>query len=243
MKKNLLSLVSLILISISSFSQLSFDLKETGVVMEDGKENKAKIIITNNSGHEIDMRWTLINSTLNDNDDGDSDNSNNWSLQFCECNTCYSNEFDPLVSLAQCFDPMPDNSSKEWYLTVDPNGQAMFKGEWKIQVQNTTDGIIDTLTFFAFNPLAVNEVSINANVTSFPNPANSELQINYSLTNVSSPLLNVYSIVGNKISTQSLNQVEGVLNLNTQNLQSGMYFFTIEEKGKRVFTQRFNVVH
>lgn len=243
MMKKILSILVAVLTFFSGYSQLTFDQDTATLTMEQNVQKKAKIIVSNNAGYDIAMRWSLISSTLNDNDDGDSDNSNNWALQFCECNTCYTNDFAGLVSAAQCADPMSDGSSVEWYLTVDPNGQAMDKGEWIIQVQNLTDNITDTLVFYAKNPLSVKEFSANAEVVSYPNPANNELIVNYELTNVSNPQLTVYSIVGSKLTSYSLNQKSGVLNLNTQELANGMYFYSIEEDGKRVFTQKFNVVH
>ncbi|MFT4754015.1 MAG: hypothetical protein ACI85Q_001571 [Salibacteraceae bacterium] len=243
MIKNILVLVSAIFIAQLGFSQLSFDTDTATLVMEDGIAKKAKIVVSNSSGKDITLRWSLINSTLNDNTDGDSDVSNNWKLQFCECNTCYSNDFSGLVTAAQCADPMLDGSSVEWYITVDPNGQSMQKGEWIIKVDNVTDNITDTLVFYALNPLAVSEISFNAEVTSYPNPASSEFIVNYELTNVTTPILNIYSIVGSKLASYPLNSMAGSVNINTRNLQNGMYFYSIEEKGKRVFTQKFNVVH
>lgn len=239
--KNVLSLVIALFTLVSGFSQLSFDKDSTSLVMADGVANKAGIMVSNNSGHDIALRWTLINSTMNDNTSGDI--SNHWKFQFCECNTCHTNDFDPITSGDACADPMTDGQSVEWYITVDPNGQAMDKGEWVIAVQNITDGITDTLSFYALNPLAVNEITANADVTSYPNPANSELIVNYELTNVVSPEVNVYNIIGAKVGTYTINNTNGVLNIDTQELENGMYFFTIEENNTRVFTQRFNVVH
>lgn len=243
MMKKILSVIVILLTFLSGYSQLTFDKDTANLTMEQNVSHKAKILVSNNSGHDISLRWSLISSTLNDNTDGDSDNSNNWALQFCECNTCYSNDFSGLVTSAACADPMADGSSVEWYLTVNPNGQSMEKGEWIIEVQNATDNITDTLYFYAKNPLAVNEISANADVTSYPNPANNELVVNYELTNVTTPILNVYNIIGVKLGTYSLNQKNGALRVNTESLENGMYFYSIEEQGKRVFTQKFNVVH
>ena len=165
-------------------------------------------------------------------------------MQFCDCVTCIGNDFGVLPSGAQCPDAMPDGTNEEWYLTADPNGQVVTgDGMYIIEVRNTTDNITDTLVYVAEAPNSVKNITYNANVTSYPNPANSELIVDYTLKNVSTPILNVYSIIGGKVATYELNQVNGSLNLNTSDFENGMYFFTIEEKGQRVFIQKFNVVH
>ena len=245
MKKQLLALVvALISVAISN-AQITFDTDTAFLIMENGVAHKATIKLTNNSGYDISLRWTMLSSTLNDNNDGDSDNSNNWAIQFCECNTCYTNDFNELPNGAQCADPMGHVSganSQDWYLTVDPNGQPMIDGEWVIKVDNLTDNISDTLVYLALHPNAVKKVNFNANVTSYPNPAKDQLTVNYELTQVNSPVLTIYNLVGSKIATYALNGQSGRLDVNTSAFQTGMYFYAIEEQGQQIFIQKFNVV-
>ena len=243
MKKIILSILAIFTLILPSFSQIDIDNDTVFLVMEDGVPHKAIITLSNNSGHDISLRWSLISSTLNDNDDGDGSNANNWAMQYCECNTCYNNDFNALPTGAQCADLMLDGSSVQWYLTVDPNGQAMTTGQWIIKVDNITDNITDTLVYTAYMPTAVEKVSYNASVNNYPNPANNVMIVEYELTNVNAPVLSVYNVVGSKVATYSLNGLNGRLNVNTSDLQNGMYFYTIEEEGQRVFIQKFNVVH
>ena len=247
MIKKVLFTLAILGLAASSQAQLTFDQDTARLSMKDGVSRKANIKVSNNSNHAINFRWSLISSTLNDNDDGDGSNSNNWALQFCECVTCYTNDFAGLPTSAQCPDPLSNvagSNSVDFYLSVDPNGQAMTDGEWIIKVENLTDNITDTLVYYCeAEPLSVKSVNLNAEVTSYPNPANSEFIVNYELTNLTTPILNVYSIVGVKIGAYNLNSVQGRLEINTANFESGMYFYSIEENGQRVFTQRFNVVH
>jgi hypothetical protein len=131
----------------------------------------------------------------------------------------------------------------EWYLTIDPGSVPMTNAEWVIEVHNYTDDIYDTLYFFVGGPNAVKKVNFNANVTSYPNPAKDQLTINYELTQVNSPVLTVYNLVGSKIARFPLNGQSGRLDVNTSAFQTGMYFYAIEENGQQIFIQKFNVVH
>lgn len=246
MIKKLLSFVFVFATALTVSAQIDFTADTAYLELEDGVNHKATITLTNNSGHDISLRWSLISSTLNDNNDGDSDVSNNWKIQFCECNTCYTNSFDSLPGGAQCSDPMGHQAganSQDWYLTVDPNGQTFTDAEWVIEVTNLTDGEIDTLVYLVTLPNSINNVTYNADVTSYPNPANNELIVDYTLTNVQTPVLSVYNLIGAKVASYPLNPVNGKLSINTSNLDNGMYFYTIEEQNQRVFIQKFNVVH
>ncbi|MGB0390079.1 MAG: T9SS type A sorting domain-containing protein [Salibacteraceae bacterium] len=231
--KKLLLLSAVFIMSLGATAQLSFDQDTASLTMEANVSHKAEILVSNTGNHKVKIRWSLISSTLND----------DWGLQFCECNNCYTNDFGPLPTSGACADSMDIGESLKWYLTVNPYNEPMEKGEWIIKVTNVTDNISDTLYYYAKNPLSVNNISANANVTSFPNPANDELVINYELTNVSKPQLTIYSIVGEEIATYQLNNIGGVLRLNTQELKNGMYFYSIKENNTRVFTQKFNIVH
>jgi hypothetical protein len=243
MVKNILAIFIGLTTVFAVSAQLTFSQDTASLIMEDGFSHKANINVSNNSGHPINLSWNLISSTLNDNDNGVFPNTVSWKIQFCECNTCYNNDFGPILNGAGCADPMADGDSIDWYLSVNPNGFPMLDAEWIIEVENLTDNVKDTLVYLAIHPNSVQSVSHNADITSYPNPANTEFIVNYELTNVNAPVLNVYSIIGGKIAKYNLNNTNGSLSINTLDFENGMYFYTIEEEGQRVFIQKFNVVH
>jgi hypothetical protein len=236
-KKLLLAMA--VLMSVNAMAQLTFDTKFSYLEMEPGLYKKCSITLTNSGNHDVEVSWRKLNSTMKD----FGESGGQWNIGYCDCIQCYFNEFDLLIQKDTCPDPMTPGQSIAWYITIDPGSVSMRDAIWEIEVFNHTDSIFDTLTYFVTAPNSVKEVTYNANVTSYPNPVNTELMVNYELTNVSAPVLNVYSIVGVKIGTYTLNTVSGLLNVNTSDLENGMYFYSIEEKGQRVFTQRFNVVH
>ena len=229
MKKTILFLLTVVL-SCSAIAQLTFDMDTARLTLEPNVPHKAIINVSNNSGKEIKVSWTLISSTLNE----------GWSRQFCECDNCHDT-FIP--NSGECSEPMQDGEQIDWYITVNPLDLPLRSGQFVIAVNNETDGIIDTLTYIAEGALSVNEVTPNANVTSYPNPANNEFVVNYKLNNVTTPTLNVYSIIGLKLRSFTLNPTNGTLTVPTLDLENGVYFYSIEEKGQRVFTQKFNIVH
>tara|TARA_R110002050_G_scaffold87066_2_gene184611 strand:+ start:15710 stop:16426 length:717 start_codon:yes stop_codon:yes gene_type:complete len=236
-KKLLLTIA--VLTTINGFAQISFDTDSAYVMLRPGYTEKCIVTLTNSGTHDVNLTWRMISSTIKDFGAA----GGQWNVGYCDCKECTNNEFTELRKLDTCPDPMIPGQVVEWYITVDPQSVAMADAEWVVEVSNNTDSILDTISYFLQAPNSVNEVSYNANVTSYPNPASAELMINYELTNVQAPILNVYSLVGVRIGTYAINGSNGLMKINTSELENGMYFYSIEEKGQRVFTQRFNVVH
>ncbi len=239
MKKITSSIIGLLLVATSGFSQLTFDKKSDTCTLENGVEHKAEITIYNNSTTDYGITWRTISSTLLDNDGS----GNHWSMQYCECNNCYTNEFNPLPTSGACADPMLAGTSQKWYLTVDPDGQALTDGEMLIEVTNTVTKTKDTLTYVVLSPNSISEVTNFGKISAFPNPANEELNIKYALSNVSNPEITIYNILGQSLQSVSVTQLNGTTTVNTGNLKDGMYFYVLKANGQRISSSRFNVVH
>lgn len=237
--KKLILLFTIITLSFPVIAQLSYSSDTATVTMEPGVAHKAIITISNNSGHDINIRWSLISSTLKDYDP----NANFWYLQFCECNNCYSNDFSTLPAQGVCNSPMSNGVSQDWYLTVDPKNGPLESGEWIIEVQNVTDGMVDTLVYLVMAPNSINDLDISAQVSSYPNPADEELIVNYSLQKFDKPVLNIYNIVGSLVMSVPVTSIQGTMMVNLRPLQNGIYFYTIEDNGNRLYIDKITVSH
>ena len=91
-------------------------------------------------------------------------------------------------------------------------------------------------------PVANNTLKVAQNV---PNPCSSTTYINYELVNNSNVSLEVYDITGKLVyNAGEGNQFAGnhMLTLNTSNLQSGVYFYTLSTGDSRI-TKRMTVIN
>lgn len=240
MFKKLLFAILFLGTSFTAFSQLTFSPDSSYAQMVPGVYTKCSITVTNSGNHDVMVSWKMINSTLKDY----GNPGGAWGIGYCDCVQCYFNDFSLLIQQDSCPDPMAPGESIEWYITVDPGTVAMDNAEWIVEVHNYTDDIKDTISYFLLDhPNSIEKVNQSADVKSYPNPAKNELIVDYSLTNVNNPVLSVYSLLGSKVASFPINEVNGRLNVNTSAYETGMYFYTIEENGQRVFIQKFNVVH
>ena len=240
MKRNILLLFLVVAISISSFAQMTYDPDSAFTQLIAETEVDCRIKLTNNWSHDVQLSWRMIGSSIKDY----GYPGGSWLVQYCDCNNCASNEFGLLNQGDTCANMLPSKASIDWYMKVDAGTIAIANAEWIVEVYNHTDGVYDTISYFLLGePNAIKETTFNADVKSYPNPANNEMVIDYELKNLTEPIFTVYNLIGSKVASYPLNKVNGRLNLNTSNFENGMYFYTIEENGQRVFIQKFNVVH
>jgi hypothetical protein len=241
MVKRILVLISFFAAVAGSVNaQMTYTPKSAYTELIAGTEVECRIKLTNEWTHDVQLSWRMISSTIKD----FGAPGGAWLVQYCDCNSCRSNEFSPLVQSDVCADKLAPRASIDWYMKIDVGTVAIANAEWIIEVHNQTDNVYDTISYFLLDhPNSVKETSNNATVTSYPNPAKDVLTINYALTNVNTPVISVYSLIGLKVASFPLSNANGVFDINTSNLENGMYFYTIEEEGQRVFIQKFNVVH
>ncbi len=239
MKKLTLFILCQFAIILTGFAQIEFSSKRDTCILENGVEHKAEITLYNNTSTDYGVSWRTISSTLLDNDS----TGNHWNMQYCECNLCYANEFKALPTSGVCGNGMPAGTSKKWYLTVDPAGNALVNAEFVVEVTNTTTKERDTLTYVVLSPNSVIDLVNYGTVSAFPNPVKNELNIQYSLQNVTAPEIVIYNTVGTVVKNIKITDPQGTVIINTSNLQNGMYFYVLRASGKQLTSDKFNVVH
>jgi hypothetical protein len=87
-----------------------------------------------------------------------------------------------------------------------------------------------------------NIVSVNA----FPNPANSALNVPFTIAEKANVTVSISNMVGQVIATQNMGSInagqKATATFNTSNLANGVYMYTVEANGQRV-SNRFSVAH
>jgi len=80
-------------------------------------------------------------------------------------------------------------------------------------------------------------------VSAFPNPANGAVTFTISGSERNDASIQLFDIAGNKIREAKLNDVTGLLTMETADLPGGVYFYRLFENSKAVQTQRLIVAH
>ena len=163
-----------------------------------------------------------------------------WSDQICNCEACFqladestwtsSFEVDIAAGDSCLFEPK-----------VIPNGiDGCAKYTYIINYNNGStfgDSLQVTYTIAGENCfLSENEIETSLDLSVYPNPANDELNISISENNTS---ISIFDIVGKNVS--EMNLVNGNNTLNIENLNAGVYFYSIKRNGNVIETKKLVV--
>ncbi|MCC6183008.1 MAG: T9SS type A sorting domain-containing protein [Bacteroidia bacterium] len=87
-----------------------------------------------------------------------------------------------------------------------------------------------------------NSVASNVNVKLYPNPNKGLMQLDYDLGNSQHATIKLYDINGKLISSYKLDSNKGILQMNEQNLNNGIYFYHILVGEKTIKTDKVVII-
>lgn len=109
-------------------------------------------------------------------------------------------------------------------------------------MNNTSDSIMfhgkfdATLGLNEKNPITVTDI--------YPNPADNAAFFNYTMSSdINNAEIRVIDILGNKVQIIPVYEKEGKARINTEILNSGIYFYSMTVDGKAMFTKKLVVRH
>lgn len=107
-------------------------------------------------------------------------------------------------------------------------------GLFKITIYDTVNTGTRAFFFvkvFNKNSNGIAEAGQSVSLRAYPNPATSEVRIDYSTNNSNSRLV-VFNMTGNKVSETALAESEGSVRIDISTLSAGVYMYGIENNGK-----------
>ncbi len=160
-------------------------------------------------------------------------------LQLCYGGTCFTTLY--------CDGVIPATTPGELHITLYYTSSDTQTNIVKATIYNNSKG--DTSVFFVkfksknttsfYNPIT-QSIKISK---PFPNPANEYVKFRYSNVNTKDATLTIYSILGDPITSKKFNDNNGILTINTSNLKTGYYIYTVTVNNKKIITDRFLVKH
>ena len=133
--------------------------------------------------------------------------------------------------------------------------ECIAKGYYVVQCRNLVNIIQNTVVNFDDNceeeantsrkQKAVAMSRVEGQTTNFylyPNPNNGSMILDYDLGNYTNAKVNVFDITGKVISTYKLSDTKGILQMNEQNLNNGVYFYRILIGEKIIKTDKIVII-
>jgi hypothetical protein len=178
-----------------------------------------------------------------------SGSSKNYSWKRTVLNTDVTNLYDQVCDNAVCFNintvtwnsvnysiTILNNDSTKFQpkLAIPDESEASALIRYYVVESGNVDVIIDSVDIQYNTFLNIENTSIDFNV--YPNPANNILNISISENNT---FISLFDIVGKKVSEMEL--LNGNNTLNIENLNPGIYFYSIKRNGNIIETKKLVV--
>lgn len=158
---------------------------------------------------------------------------------------CWEQCYTPDVTVAPTYIEVLDGGTIEnFHGYVRPNG---FPGITTIRYTfysvNAPEDSVQLTSIYEASPVGINDVKSSlSSLEAFPNPANDKVNLKYTITSAAAKI-EIYNLLGAKVVTLPVNQSEGSISISTDELSSGLYFFTLSEEGKTSKPQRLTIKH
>ncbi len=101
---------------------------------------------------------------------------------------------------------------------------------------------IDDITLIDQSTVGVNELGVSTKISMHPNPNNGSMILDYDLGNYSNAKVNLFDITGKIINSYKLSDTKGILQMNEQDLNNGVYFYSILVGEKTIKTDKIVII-
>jgi hypothetical protein len=132
--------------------------------------------------------------------------------------------------------------------------ECIAKGYYVTQCRNLVNVIQNTVVNFADNceqeanasrrikQTEQTSIVAKTNFYLYPNPNNGTMVLDYDLGNYANAKVNLFDITGKIISTYKLSDNKGILQMNEQSLNNGIYFYSILVNDKTIKTDKIVII-
>lgn len=169
-----------------------------------------------------------------------SESGASYTDQFCDDQICYNCDTYPTWTTAPtAITNIDDGDSSTFKPIVNFSGGGSALIRYYVLDADNNDAAIDSVDINYSSVMSVDEVEIS--FSSYPNPATDDFFINFNGNDGIAFNLVIYNLVGEEVLNRTLNN--GSNKINVENLNSGVYFYSIVTSGEIIETKKLVVRH
>jgi hypothetical protein len=162
---------------------------------------------------------------------------------FCFGPSCYT----AIVSVSSNPRTINGNSTVDTTFSshFKPNGQS---GVSEIQytffdVDNPQDSA-NVVVRYEIAPVGISKISNVATLKAFPNPADDKVTLSFTRSSLNGKSnIELYNMLGAKVFSQQVEDLDGTITISTENLKAGLYFYSINDGGQSCRPGRLTIKH
>ena len=215
-------ILTALLSSANLMAQLQPAYDTVDVLLENDVEKFGYVDIENNTSVSVEWKWKLIATDFD---------FTNWDIQFCECTSCYTNEFGALPDSMNCT-TLDAGRIQEWKFGVKSSTADMVEAFYSAEIIDLTNNTSDTVTWITSEYNGIDQLAgVDAYFKFYPTVFSDEAYIVSSLKKSMNVQVNVYDLMGKQVLSKNTSVSSGdqLLPLSLGDLNSGLYIVQVSD--------------
>jgi len=93
-------------------------------------------------------------------------------------------------------------------------------------------------------PVGISKISTNTSLKAFPNPADDKVTLSFARSSLNGKgSIELYNMLGSKVYSQQVEDMDGTITISTENLKAGLYFYSLNDAGQSTRPGRLTIKH
>ncbi len=160
---------------------------------------------------------------------------------------CWTACYIPSVSLSPSGLTLNGDSSINNTFTshLKPNGQTgVSEIMYTFFDSNNPQDSANVVVRYEIAPVGISKISTITSLKAFPNPADGKVTLSFTRSSLNGKgNIELYNMLGSKVYSQQVEDMDGTITISTENLNAGLYFYSLNEGGKSSRPGRLTIKH
>ena len=93
-------------------------------------------------------------------------------------------------------------------------------------------------------PVGISKISSSTSLKAFPNPADDKVTLSFTRSSLNGKgNIELYNMLGSKVYSQQVEDMDGTITISTENLKAGLYFYSLNDGGQSCRPGRLTIKH
>jgi hypothetical protein len=93
-------------------------------------------------------------------------------------------------------------------------------------------------------PVGISKISNHTSLKAFPNPADEKVTLSFTRSSLNGKgNIELYNMLGSKVYSQQVEDMDGTITISTENLKAGLYFYSLNDGGQSTRPGRLTIKH
>ena len=109
---------------------------------------------------------------------------------------------------------------------------------------NNPQDSANVIVRYEIAPVGISKISTITSLKAFPNPADDKVTLSFNRSSLNGKgNIELYNMLGAKVYSQQVDDMDGTMTISTENLKAGLYFYSLNDGGQSTRPGRLTIKH